>query len=188
MTRVAILIDGGYLAKVLDSEFGKPKVDFDLLAHEVARLINPNANILRTYYYYSLPYKSNPPTMEESSRFSDSQNFIAALDRLPRFEIRLGRLARRGPDEKGRYSYEQKMVDVLLSVDLVHLAAKGQITDVALIAGDGDFVPAIKIAKDEGVSVWLFHGASPHNELWTVCDERIRISLETINKVRMKSA
>ena len=26
------------------------------------------------------------------------------------------------------------------------------------MAGDGDFVPAVRVAKQEGATVWLFHG------------------------------
>jgi len=74
------------------------------------------------------------------------------------------------------------MVDVLLSVDLVRLSAKGQITDVAIVAGDSDFIPAIEATKNEGVSVWLFHGNHPHNALWNIADERIRLTQNFLDK------
>ena len=51
-------------------------------------------------------------------------------------------------------------MDLLLGLDLALLSGKNQITHVALVAGDGDFVPAIRAAKREGVTVWLFHGPS----------------------------
>ena len=79
------------------------------------------------------------------------------------------------------------MVDVLLSIDLVRLSARGQITDIALAAGDSDFVPAVEVAKNEGVSVWLYHGNRPHNALWDAVDERIKITQDLINKIRWQS-
>ena len=184
MFRVAIFIDGGYMDKVLRNEFGGVKISYDRLACEIACLIRPDLDVLRTYYYHCLPHKSHPPTKRESKRFGAMQSFLESLDRLPRFEVREGRLARRGPDKQGCYHFEQKMVDVLLSVDLVRLSTGGQISHAALVAGDSDFVPAVQAARNAGVSMWLFHGERYHNELWKLADERIRISPELIEKVR----
>ncbi len=47
------------------------------------------------------------------------------------------------------------------------------------MTGDSDFLPAVKIARDEGVVVRLAHGAGknrPHNELWEVADERVELT------------
>lgn len=112
------------------------------------------------------------------------QRFFDSLNRLARFEVKLGRLARRGPDKQNQYYFEQKMVDVLLSIDLVALSTKGRITDVVIVAGDSDFVPAIETAKKESVCIWLLHGAHPHNELWNLVDERIKLTQNFLDKVR----
>lgn len=187
MNRVAVFIDGGYIDRVLRDEFGNAKISYEAFSREIAVRIRPDINLLRTCYYHCLPYKSNPPTPEESAMYASRQNFIAAINRLPRFEVKLGRLARRGPDIHGRYNFEQKMVDVLLSIDLVLLSAKGQVTDIAIVAGDADFVPAIEVAKREGVSIWLFHGDRPNNELWVIADERIRIAPDLVDRVLWRS-
>jgi uncharacterized LabA/DUF88 family protein len=183
MSRVAIFIDGGYVDKVLRHEFNEVKISYEAFSREIAAQIHPDVDTLRTYYYHCLPYKSNPPTQEESERFASMQDFLDAINRLPRFEVRLGRLARRGPDRHGQYFFEQKMVDVLLSIDMVHLSSKGQIAYVAIVGGDSDFVPAIKMAKNEGVSVWLFHGRRPRHDLWDIADERVRITQDLVNRV-----
>jgi uncharacterized LabA/DUF88 family protein len=49
----------------------------------------------------------------------------------------------------------QKGVDMRLGLDLVSLALKRLVDQVVLITGDSDFVPAIKIARTEGVEVIL---------------------------------
>jgi uncharacterized LabA/DUF88 family protein len=183
MHRIAIFIDGGYIDKVLQTEFGGARINYEALSREISTRIHADAEILRTYYYHCLPYQSNPPTQEESERYAARKSFMDALNRLPRFEIRRGRLVRRGPDIRGQYFFEQKMVDVLLSIDLVLLSAKGHVTDVAVVGGDADFVPAIETAKREGVSVWLFHGNRPHEELWMIADERIRITQDFVNRI-----
>ncbi|MEW5987872.1 MAG: NYN domain-containing protein [Chloroflexota bacterium] len=99
----------------------------------------------------------------------------AKLNKLPRFEVRLGRLVYRGLDPKGKPIFEQKRVDLMMGVDLVLLSAKHQITHAAILAGDSDFIPAIEAAKDEGVLIHLYHGRNPHSELWDAADERLLI-------------
>lgn len=49
----------------------------------------------------------------------------------------------------------QKGVDMRLGLDLVSLALKRIVDQVVVITGDSDFVPAIKIARTEGVEVIL---------------------------------
>ena len=154
MDRIAIFIDGAYFQYVLKEEFGMAKIDFQRLAAKMSS----GREILRTYFYDCLPYQSNPSTPEENERFSKRQGFHAALSKSPRFQIRLGRLEYRGKDDRGKPILEQKRVDILLGVDLALLAAKHQITNAAILAGDSDFVPAIEAAKPEGVVIHLYHG------------------------------
>ena len=187
MNRVAILIHGGYVDRVLRDEFGGAKIHFGAFSRAISGHMHLDVDILRTYYYHCLPYKSDPPTREESNRFSKKQKFYNTINRLPRFEVKLGWLARRGLDKRGRYLFEQKMVDVLTSIDMVHLSAKGQVGDIAIVARDSDFVPAVRMAKWEGVLVRLFHGRNPHNQLWDIVDERVRITQELIDKIPLNS-
>jgi uncharacterized LabA/DUF88 family protein len=63
------------------------------------------------------------------------------------------------------------------------LAAKHQISDAAILAGDSDFLPAIDAAKPEGVVIHLFHGERPHNDLVARSDERTRIDQAFIDSI-----
>ncbi len=180
MGSIVIFIDGGYLEKVIIEEFERVHIDYKLFSGEIAKIVSPDSELLRTYYYNCLPYKNDPPTNEESLRFGKRQRFYYALERIPRFEVKLGWL-----DKRGTNDFVQKMVDTLLSIDLVYLSSKGKITHAAIIAGDGDFVPAIKVAKTEGISIWLFHGESKHSHLWQIADERRRIDDDLIEKTRL---
>jgi uncharacterized LabA/DUF88 family protein len=114
--KIAIFIDGGYLDTI--AKRCGVKIDYCKLSVDVSQ------------------------GKEEKTRFSNAQKFHQALERLPRYEVRTGRLVRRGDE------YEQKGVDTLLSIDLVNLAASGKISDAVLVAGDSDFMPAVKVAKD----------------------------------------
>ena len=83
-----------------------------------------------------------------------------------------------------RQSSSKKRVDILLGVDLTLLSAKGQIQRAIIIAGDSDFIPAVEVAKNEGVSVILYHGNSYHRDLWQSADERFLIDQATLDSVR----
>ncbi len=135
----AVFIDGGYLEKVLRYDHKRPGIDFEKLSHVMSE---PNEH-LRTYYYHCLPYQSNPPTPEERSRYSKRHGFTTALSHLPRFEVRLGKLAYRGNDPQGNPIFIQKKVDCMVGVDMALLASKGKITTAAVFTGDSDLVPAM---------------------------------------------
>ena len=180
--RVAIFIDGAYLDFVLKDEFQDARVNYEALSKHLAG----DSDILRTYYYHCPAYQGNPPTKEQSERYATQRKFFAALEDIPRYTVRLGRLAYRGNDLSGHPKYEQKRVDILLGVDLVQLAAKQAIQEAILVAGDSDFIPAVVAAKQEGVLVRLFHGVRPHNELRLECDERIQFSSKIIDAVRRR--
>lgn len=179
MSRIAIFIDGAYLDFVLKEEFSSARLDFKHLSAKIASEID----LLRTYYYHCLPYQSPQPTLDESERFAKAQKFFTTLERLPRYQVRLGKLAFRGRDQDGKPIFQQKRVDIMLGVDLALLSGKSQITHAALLAGDSDYIPAVLAAKAEGVLVWLYHGGSVHNDLWNEADERFRISADFISDI-----
>jgi uncharacterized LabA/DUF88 family protein len=179
-TRIAIFIDGGYLDATTRSECGGIRIDYAKLAQKLAG----GVEILRTYYYNCLPYQRSTPTPQESTRFAQAQKFHTALRALPRFEVREGMLVYRGNDDKGKPIYVQKGIDIQFGVDLVQLSAKQQISHAALIAGDSDFIPAIAVAKNEGVLIHLYHGSTPHRKLIEVADERTQITSAFLSDVR----
>jgi len=187
--RAVVLIDNGYLSAILRDEFNEARIDYlklsDILCQGFLRL--------RTYVYDCLPYQANPPTPEQSQLYAGKVKFFDAIKKLPSFEVRFGKQRPR----PGGY-FIQKGVDVLLTVDLVKLSAKAQVQKVFLVAGDADYVPAVKAAKDEGVSVRLYHSGAYQvtpegrnllkysNELWDACDERTVIDDKLIDMCRFK--
>lgn len=52
-------------------------------------------------------------------------------------------------------SIKQKGVDMRIAVDIATLAMKKQVSQIVLIAGDADFVPAAKLARREGIDFIL---------------------------------
>ena len=180
MSRTAIFIDGGYLDWI-QKKF-RVKTDLQKLVSELSK----ENNLYRTYYYHCLPYQSKSPTPDEAARFGKAQKFFYNLDQLNRFQVRLGKLAFRGNTDNGKPIFEQKRVDILLGTDLVLLAAKQHISEAVIIAGDSDFMPAIEVAKSEGVLIRLYsHPDSVHNDLWNLADDRIDIDQTLMDKVSL---
>jgi uncharacterized LabA/DUF88 family protein len=173
--RVAIFIDGGYLDHVLRNLGLFGKLDYK----SFAEALKGPGDLLRAYYYHCLPWQSPQPTPQESQRLANMQRFLSSIDRTPRFMVRQGKLAYRGTRQDGTPLFEQKQVDILMATDIVLLSAKRQVGEIVLVSGDSDFLPAVKVARDEGVVVRLAHGLGtdrPHNELWDMADERLELT------------
>ncbi|MGB2841792.1 MAG: NYN domain-containing protein [Halobacteriota archaeon] len=109
----------------------------------------------------------------------ENQGFIDKLQSLPRFEVKKGKLQIIGGE------FKQKMVDVLMSLGIVDRCLANQIQHAILIAGDSDFVPAIKKAKDYGAIIHLYyhHPLSKQNELLKEIDEPHTFTQEFIDKI-----
>lgn len=114
MGKIAIFIDGAYLSKVLQESFGSPQIDFSKLSSFLAN----GDQILRTYYYNCMPYKSLSPSQGEINRYNNMQRFVTALENLDHYTVRLGKLEFRGRDSHGNPIFQQKRVDILLGCDL----------------------------------------------------------------------
>lgn len=192
MARLAIFIDGAYVEKVIRPLVGG-RPDFGKLAEEITNTVHEKTpepvDRLRTLYYNCPPYQSNPPTEDERNRYAGYRRFKEALGYLERFELREGRLAHRGMKSDGTPDLVQKRVDLLLGLDIALYSGKQQVSHIVLVAGDSDFIPAISVAKAEGVSTWLFHGPvnTYHRDLWREADERCEITQDFADKCRLDS-
>jgi len=176
--KVAVFLDGGYIEKVLHQDFRGGWIDLEKLS---ARMANPD-ELFRSYFYHCLPYMGENPSREDRARYSARHRLITALGFLPRFEVRLGRLAYQGGE------YVQKRVDCMVGVDMALLAAKGKIHRVALFSGDSDLMPAVEAVKREGVLVTLWHGVGdrtkPSRDLFGICDERRELTWEVFSEIK----
>ena len=125
---------------------------------------------------------------------SEKERFLTTLRRLGRFEVRLGRLEYRGTDDKGLPIFQQKRIDLLMGLDIATISIINKVDLVVLLAGDSDFVPAVKYAKHHGIVVRLAHGPTEkagkstyHQELWDEAGERLEINAGLIDKISQKS-
>lgn len=145
-TKYAILIDVGYLyAASADVLFGaRERREYRVSADELIQALQKHAverlpgELLRVYWYDAA--HDRVPTVD--------QRVIAAL---PMVKLRLGNLNKQG---------QQKGVDAQIRADLDALARHGAVTDVVLLAGDEDLVPAVEAAQAYGVRIHLW-GVEP---------------------------
>ena len=74
----------------------------------------------------------------------------------------------------------------MIGLDIASLAAKQQVTHVALLSGDSDFLPVVEAAQQEGVAVWLVHGPqlTYARELWNLADDRLSIDGGFMERVK----
>lgn len=124
------------------------------------------------------PFLKKQIDMSATSLFKWSEDFLNELKRKRKFALRLGRLAEEQaayiirPDltkklsnktlniddlEESNYilNIEQKGVDMKIGIDITSMAFKQQVEQIILISGDSDFVPALKLARREGIDVIL---------------------------------
>lgn len=182
--RAAIFIDGGYVL----NQFKQNKItpNYEALAEFFLKPIRNRIplDLLRCYFYYCPPWMSTEPTEDELRRMDAHEAFVKEIEDLDRWQVRLGKLQKRRDGNKEYY--EQKRVDVLLSVDLVRHAAAGHIQHAVLVAGDSDFIPAIAAAKESGVTLTLWCGASNtvHSDLMVLADEVHQFDWQKFPQVR----
>jgi len=185
--RFAVLVDGGFLSKALGAVLRPrraPSVEDILLAcrkiREHPRLAEHE--LLRILFYDAPPATgqiTNPLSGEQTNlgRTDQYATRKALLDRIensPDFALRLGELAKRGWEVRGRSlkdlpkrpepaltaddlqpSFQQKGVDLRIGLDIARLSLRGIVDTIVVVAGDSDFIPAFKFARREGLRVYL---------------------------------
>ncbi len=146
--RHAVLVDAGYLyASVGQLVLGRTsRREFRVAAEPLIGALMARADrttpggLLRMYWYDAA--RDRVHTVE--------QRQIAAL---PNVKVRLGNLNSAG---------QQKGVDAQLRQDLELLAKHRAVSDVVLIAGDEDMVPAVEAAQAYGVRVHVWGIEPPY--------------------------
>jgi NYN domain len=180
--KYAILIDAGFLKRKLGSQAepldinGVCKFLDALRAHDTL----VGMNLHRVYWYDAPPLDSRvtKPLLGGKVNFGvtslarTNAVLLAALCEVPYVSIRRGDLVFRGwkvrqgklPEKDASVTLtapdlepniHQKGVDMRLGLDIAAITLKGHADVFVLVAGDSDFVPAMKFARREGAQVFL---------------------------------
>ena len=192
MGRFAILVDGDYMRKQLESKLNRFPTVQDFRT-ERKRLFNAYAGTLapgdlaqlyRIFYYTADPYdgtQSNP--LRGAINFATSKTYrqntalIEQLEREDDVAVRRGvvvfqgwqltshftsrLIGQQGPTPPPlaasdlRANFKQKGVDMCIGLDIATLALKRLVKDIVVVTGDLDMVPAFKLARTEGLRVYV---------------------------------
>jgi uncharacterized LabA/DUF88 family protein len=165
--RLVIQIDGGYLRSVAQSL--RLKYDNDFIEKVARLLVFPDSdNLLRIMYYDAPGFVGERPlpVSRKPHPFNSDSVWLEELAAREYFAVRRGTLKWRGwklkspetlsgtpSDEDYKPDFQQKGVDLRIGVDMVTFAYERTAERVMLIAGDTDFIPAMKIARRRGLQV-----------------------------------
>lgn len=194
------------LSEKLGSGQSLTSLDFSKLIDNIQNHhVFKDKRLYRVFYYDAFPSDERLTNPIDSSVFdlsatslsSDSKRLFSDLMRLPLFALRMGKTSTNGRTWKVKPSIlkpangnaitvnardiqpniSQKGVDMKIGLDMATLALKKQVSALVLITGDSDFVPAIKLARTEGVQIYLANmGHSIKPEMY----EHIDVLLDSI--------
>lgn len=153
--QATVFIDNGYLAKTLENDFGRTRLDYYAFANELCARIS--CELANAYLYDAPPINRPTDNAKRRKAYANRMRFFDDIRKTPRFEVKLGRLSEHIDHETGRLITRQKGVDVMLAIDMViHTLDPELMTDnLILIAGDADFEPAVKYTVARGKNTVL---------------------------------
>ncbi|MDE2887314.1 MAG: NYN domain-containing protein [Gemmatimonadota bacterium] len=183
--RYAILVDGEWFKKDLHGKTTKSpnaRDIFDQIEKIRTHCKLNGTDLYRIFYYTADPFEGTVqnPVNKESTKFSATSQFlnntrlIKEIESCSDYAVRRGRLIHRGwtlrrkalarlEDDSqhtvGASDIEpnitQKGVDMMIGIDMTSLALKRLVSTVVIASGDSDLVPAMKLARTEGLRVYL---------------------------------
>lgn len=143
--------------------------------------VEKDEEVYRIFYYDCEPYcgKTKNPISRQNvdctsaAKKTARARFFKELGALPHVALRRGVVKPRAWTIKNSYlksriktgnhqpltasdvrlTMTQKGVDMRIGIDVATLSLKGQVDRIILISGDADMIPAMKLARREGVQV-----------------------------------
>lgn len=178
VSKVAILIDGGFFKRKFKNIKGRPpfKNDVENLIIDVMNKVKNKSGtdsediLFRSYYYDCLPFDKtlkhpDGSTIDftESKVYKSQTKFIKSLTNIDQLALRLGELSFSGW-KISAYSetkipfpdFRQKGVDMKIGLDMAWMASRDTIQKIVLVAGDSDFVSPMKLVRREGILIYVY--------------------------------
>lgn len=205
--KVAILIDGSFFQKKFYAKMQRNPSANDVVRIANSTLEDPifsDDKLFRIYYYDCYPFeeKIRHPLTGNTIDFSQTPvylartNFLRNLALMPNIALRSGRVIFGGweipyknigklragqPFSPNMLTVNlvQKEVDIKIGLDMAWISSKHIVDKIILYTGDSDFVPPMKLARKEGLMVYLVHlGHKVKRSLKEHCDGIIQVDIE----------
>jgi uncharacterized LabA/DUF88 family protein len=185
MKRTALLIDGGWFSKGLGKILNLPGhwPNAAQVVKNATAILQTDEEMFRVFYYDCEPFDREVTNPVDGSKVnyqatpahSARKQFFFDLGQTGFVALRRGELKARGwefsqsyrkaliqgssptaPTAKDVYpNFEQKGVDMRIGIDVATLALKKVVDRIVLFSGDTDMIPAMKLARREGLQVFV---------------------------------
>jgi uncharacterized LabA/DUF88 family protein len=191
--KTAVLLDGGFVRKRFAQSVGRRMAAPEVRLLAQGLLDRFAEELFRVYFYdcspsdveTTHPISGRPLSLKTTRTFRENIAFQNALAQNEHVALRRGELVFRGwrltpsatldliqngpralRNDDVEMNLTQKGVDMKIGLDVAWLATKRLVHRIVLCTGDRDFVPAMKLARREGVQVVLASlGTTPHPAL-----------------------
>ncbi len=178
MIKVAIFIDGNNfyfgLKKLYGDDFKAMKFNFEKFCNFIA-----NKREIANIFYYNAPLDIT----KDIEKYKLQQRFFDKISRIPKFNLVLCKMVKRRIKGTNEFYYVLKEDDIHMAVDLVKGAFKNTYDEAILVSGDGDFVPAVKVAREEKKKVEnIYFKKSASTNLKQNCDKSFLLRKELLDK------
>ena len=174
---MAIFIDGNNfyfgLKKIYGDDFKAMKFNFEKFCNFIAN----NREIIEVHYY-------NAPLdrTKDLEKYKSQQKFFEKLKKIPKFNVVLCKLLRRKIRGMNQYYYVLKEDDIHMAGDMIKGAFKNFYDVALLVSGDGDFVPAVRIVREEGKKVEnIYFKKSASTNLKQNCDKSFMLKKNVLD-------
>lgn len=184
MKKTALLIDGGWFSRGVGAQF-KPKAAWptaEQVCRNARAILTADEELFRIFYYDCEPFEATVTNPVDKSvvnysatpSYAGRKKFFHELGKMDFVALRRGELRARGweltePFKKALIkgtaapfaatdiypAFQQKGVDMRIGIDVATLSLKRLVDRIVLFSGDTDMIPAIKLARREGVQVFV---------------------------------
>ena len=166
MKKVALFIDFENLRKSTFEQASKlrfPKINYNnpsCFLPFIKSFLNADEEIYRIFIYLSEPlkevtYRGKYYDLSANAAYQMHVKFIEGIQVQDNVAIRKGKLKFRGFKDPGCKNIDvvQKQVDMLMGLDIAHVAYNNLVERIMIFCGDTDIIPALKTARINGLQV-----------------------------------
>jgi len=164
--KVAIIVDWenvrkGIFEKAATRRRNSVRVNYnnaDNVIKLVTSFVDRDEEIYRIFFYLSRPVSSvnlDGKKLDYSDKpaYTFAVKFIEEVCQKDLVAVRQGTLKFRGLKDDGHPDFVQKQVDMLIGLDIAHLAYNRLVDRIMVFTYDTDIVPALKTARINGLQV-----------------------------------
>lgn len=126
----------------------------------IESFVNEDEDVFRIFLYLSRPmsevtFQGKKHDFTAHPAYKAHVRFIETMETKDLIAVRKGKLKFRGFKDKQKTVPDivQKQVDMLLGLDIAHLAYNNLVDRIMIFSEDTDIVPALKVARINGLQV-----------------------------------